>query len=254
MSNRIIGIMGAIPEEIHGVVSLMKEVTAHEIGGRTYYQGEIHHHKVVVVYARVGKVAAATTITTLILSFNITQLIFTGVAGGIHNSVKIGDIVIGTHLIQHDMDARPLWSEFEIPLLGKSTFESDKYLVQVSNNAITNLLSDNKLHSVIAQEDLNNFDIHNPRMQIGLIASGDQFFGNADQRIKLQEKLPNVLCVEMEGAAVAQVCDEFNIPFIIIRTISDDANEHSTIDFTKFIDRISNVYGLKIIDHILAHL
>src|SRR6478736_9802342 len=106
MKKRIIGIMGAMPEEIDGVVALLsnrKELTA---GRRTYYSGQINSVDTVVVFSRGGKVAAATTVSTLIHEFKITELLFTGVAGAIHSDLKIGDIVLGKRLIQHDMDAR----------------------------------------------------------------------------------------------------------------------------------------------------
>src|SRR6188768_1427880 len=111
-----IGILGAMPEEISGIVSLLKEKTEVLKGMRTYYSGTINHVEVVVVFSRWGKVASATTATHLIVEFGITQLFFTGVAGAIHPNLNIGDIVIADSLVQHDLDARPIMSRFEIPL------------------------------------------------------------------------------------------------------------------------------------------
>lgn len=251
MSERIIGIMGAIPQEINGVVNLLSNKEEHEIGQRHYYTGELNNQKVVVVYSRVGKVAAATTVSTLILEFKITELIFTGVAGGIHADVKIGDIVLGQSMIQHDMNAQPLFPAYEIPMLGKAYFEADSSQLQVATTAILDLLEEQHLHKVISEDDLNKFNIHTPQLHTGLIGSGDLFFSTNSQKEKLKQNLPEVLCVEMEGAAVAQVCYEFEIPFIIIRTISDDADDHSTIDFNSFIEKISNVYSIEIIKNII---
>src|SRR5690349_9837535 len=124
MNNKIVGIMGAMPEEIESALTLVKDQQKREIGTRTYYTGKINNVPVVVVFSRWGKVAAATTVSTLILEFKITELIFTGVAGAIHEDLRIGDVVVANRLIQHDMDARPLVSRFEIPLLGKTYFES----------------------------------------------------------------------------------------------------------------------------------
>ncbi|MDH0675132.1 5'-methylthioadenosine/adenosylhomocysteine nucleosidase [Empedobacter sp. GD03861] len=251
MSERIIGIMGAIPQEINGVVNLLTNKQEHKIGRRSYFTGELNNQKVVVVYSRVGKVAASATVTTLILEFKVSELIFTGVAGGIHADVKIGDIVLGQSLIQHDMNAQPLFPAYEIPMLGKAYFEADSSQLQVATTAILEILEEQHLHNVISEKDLDKFNIHQPQLHVGLIGSGDLFFSTNSQKEKLQQNLPEMLCVEMEGAAVAQVCYEFDIPFIIIRTISDDADDHSTLDFNSFIEKISNVYSIEIIKNII---
>ncbi|MGV0755085.1 5'-methylthioadenosine/adenosylhomocysteine nucleosidase [Empedobacter brevis] len=251
MNERIIGIMGAIPQEIYGVVNLLSNKQEYKIGRRSYFTGELNNQKVVVVYSRVGKVAAATTVSTLILEFKITELIFTGVAGGIHKDVRIGDIVLGQSMVQHDMNAQPLFPAYEIPMLSKAFFEADDSQIQIATTAILELLEEQHLHHVISDMDLNKFNIHTPQLHIGLIGSGDLFFSTNSQKEKLQQNLPAILCVEMEGAAVAQVCYEFDIPFIIIRTISDDADDHSTIDFNSFIEKISNVYSIEIIKNII---
>ncbi|MDH1601625.1 5'-methylthioadenosine/adenosylhomocysteine nucleosidase [Empedobacter sp. GD03739] len=251
MSERIIGIIGAIPQEINGVVNLLTNKQEHKIGRRSYFTGKLNNQKVVVVYSRVGKVAASATVTTLILEFNVSELIFTGVAGGIHADVKIGDIVLGQSLIQHDMNAQPLFPAYEIPMLGKAYFEADSSQLQVATTAILEILEEQHLHNVISEKDLDKFNIHQPQLHVGLIGSGDLFFSTNSQKEKLQQNLPEMLCVEMEGAAVAQVCYEFDIPFIIIRTISDDADDHSTLDFNSFIEKISNVYSIEIIKNII---
>ncbi|MDM1063752.1 5'-methylthioadenosine/adenosylhomocysteine nucleosidase [Empedobacter falsenii] len=251
MSERIIGIMGAIPQEINGVVNLLTNKQEHKIGRRSYFTGELNNQKVLVVYSRVGKVAASATVTTLILEFKVSELIFTGVAGGIHTDVKIGDIVLGQSLIQHDMNAQPLFPAYEIPMLGKAYFEADSSQLEVATTAILEILEEQHLHNVISEKDLDKFNIHQPQLHVGLIGSGDLFFSTNSQKEKLQQNLPEMLCVEMEGAAVAQVCYEFDIPFIIIRTISDDADDHSTLDFNSFIEKISNVYSIEIIKNII---
>ena len=243
--------MGAIPQEINGVVNLLTNKQEHKIGRRSYFTGELNNQKVVVVYSRVGKVAASATVTTLILELKVSELIFTGVAGGIHADVKIGDIVLGQSLIQHDMNAQPLFPAYEIPMLGKAYFEADSSQLEVATTAILEILEEQHLHNVISEKDLDKFNIHQPQLHVGLIGSGDLFFSTNSQKEKLQQNLPEMLCVEMEGAAVAQVCYEFDIPFIIIRTISDDADDHSTLDFNSFIEKISNVYSIEIIKNII---
>lgn len=250
MKNRIIGIMGAIPEEISGVVALLSNSVVISIGKRTYFSGQINGIETVVVFSRWGKVAAATTATTLIHEFKITELLFTGVAGAISSELKIGDIVLGKRLIQHDMDARPLMKQYEIPLLSKTYFETDSTHLDIASKAIHTVFENKSLHSVIDERDLVEFNISQPKLVIGDIASGDQFFSTNEQKQNLNSQLPNVLCVEMEGAAVAQVCYEYEIPFSIIRTISDVADETAHIDFPSFIKKISSKYAAEIIKNI----
>jgi adenosylhomocysteine nucleosidase len=254
MKKRRIGIMGAMPEEIEGVVALLSDCVATSMGKRTYFSGQINGIETVVVFSRWGKVAAATTATTLIHEFNITELLFTGVAGAISSDLEIGDIVLGKRLIQHDMDARPLMQQYEIPLLSKTYFESDSNHLDIASKAIKAVFENKSLHSVIGETDLIEFHISQPKLFIGDIASGDQFFSSNEQKRNLNLQLPNVLCVEMEGAAVAQVCYEYEIPFSIIRTISDVADDTAHIDFPSFIKKISSKYAAEIIKNIYNQL
>ena len=250
MKTRKIGIMGAMPEEVEGVVKLLSGCKEISTGMRTYYSGDIDKINTVIVFSRWGKVAAATTVSTLIHEFGITELFFTGAAGAIHPDLNIGDIVLGKRLIQHDMDARPLMKRYEIPLLHKTFFDSDAGLMQISSKAVNSLIEDRSLHRLIDDKVLNEFNISNPRLVTGDIASGDQFFSANHQKHSLQTRLPDVLCVEMEGAAVAQVCYEYGIPFVIIRTISDTADDRSHIDFPSFIKKVSSKYSTGIIKNI----
>jgi len=246
--------MGAMPEEIEGVVALLSNCVSISMGKRTYFSGQLNGIEAVVVFSRWGKVAAATTVTTLIHEFKITELLFTGVAGAISPELKIGDIVLGKRLIQHDMDARPLMNQHEIPLLSKTYFETDATHLSIASKAIKAVFESKSLHSVIAENDLREFDISQPKLFLGDIASGDQFFSKNEQKQHLIAQLPTVLCVEMEGAAVAQVCYEYEIPFSIIRTISDVADETAHIDFPSFINKISSKYAAEIIKNIFAML
>ena len=248
--NHIIGIMGAMPEEIAGVLELMTDVTEHQIGMRTYHEGRINNTNVVLVFSRWGKVAAASTVTSLINLFNIKQLIFTGVAGAISDKLNIGDIVIGKRFFQHDMDARPFIQQFEIPMLAVGHFEADVHLIkdahQKLNDAIENeLLYDNEhpTYSTI---------LKNQKAHIGDIASGDQFISDESTRQTLIKHFPDLLCVEMEGAAVAQVCHEFNIPFITIRIISDGANSNAPIDFADFVAHVASKISKNIIKKLIV--
>lgn len=254
MKKRTIGIMGAMPEEIDGVVALLSNPAASSMGKRTYFTGQINGIDTVVVFSRWGKVAAATTAATLIHEFKITELLFTGVAGAISPELKIGDVVLGKRLIQHDMDARPLMEQYEIPLLSKTYFESDASHLVIATKAIHEVFENKRLHAIIETEDLLKFNISQPKLFVGDIASGDQFFSSNEQKNALSAQLPEVLCVEMEGAAVAQVCFEYEVPFSIIRTISDVADDQSHIDFPSFIKKISSKYAAEIIKNIFKQM
>jgi adenosylhomocysteine nucleosidase len=244
---RRIGILGAMPEEINGIVSLLKDKQEIVKGMRTYYLGTINGAEVVVVFSRWGKVASATTVTHLIVEFGITELYFTGVAGSVCLDLAIGDIVVASSLVQHDMDARPMMKQFEIPLLGKTELFPPKGLLEKSFFEIKKLELNKELLRLISIEQQKVFSISNPKVFLGKIASGDKFFANSNEKESLLKVLPDVLCVEMEGAAVAQVCFEYNIPFVIIRTISDAANESSPVDFNEFVNQVASKFGVAII-------
>ena len=246
--------MGAMPEEIDGVAGLLYDRLEVITGKRTYYTGFIKGIRTVVVFSRWGKVAAAATAATLIHKFNITDMLFTGVAGAIHPDLNIGDIVIGKKLFQHDLDARPLINRFEIPLLGINHTESDTHWVSMAEKAVDSLFESKSLHRVISDHNIEAFCLSNPRKYTGSIASGDRFFSESDHKKQLQAVLPDILCVEMEGAAVAQVCYENDVPFAVIRTISDDADEHSPVNFTEFIKKIASAYSTEIIKNIYSQL
>jgi len=254
MSEKIIGIMGAMPQEIEAVVQLLDDKQELVLGKRTYYSGKINGISTVVVFSRWGKVAAAATVSCLILEFNISELIFTGVAGAINNELKIGDIVIARRLLQHDMDASPLMPRFEIPLLDKTFFEVSQEKIDTATIAVKNLIDNNHLPAVIDADTLKKFDIDSPQFFIGDIASGDKFFSMKSDKETLIATIPSIQCVEMEGAAVAQVCYEYDIPFTIIRTISDTADEQSAIDFPLFVKDISSKYSAEIIKNIYKQL
>ncbi|MBB6111296.1 adenosylhomocysteine nucleosidase [Mucilaginibacter lappiensis] len=253
MGERIIGIMGAMHEEINSILHLMTGIEEISFGRRTYYTGTINTIKTVVVFSRWGKVAAATTVTSLITRFNITSLIFIGVAGAINTELKIGDVVIADRLVQHDMDARPLMPQHEIPLLGITYFEGDPDYITIAKKTIDAIIGDH-IYSFIEEHEIERFLLRNTRVFTGTIASGDKFFADQADKEQLHAALPDIRCVEMEGAAVAQVCYEYEIPFVVLRIISDESNEHSSIDFPDFIKNVSSKYAYEIIRNMFALL
>jgi adenosylhomocysteine nucleosidase len=192
-------------------------------------------------------------VTTLVEKFGVTHIVFTGVAGAADPSIQVGDIVIAESLVQYDMDASPLFPRFEVPLTGLTHFQSDTHL----SERLASIAGDFvqlELESRISEEDRLAFRLSEPRVHRGLIASGDRFISCKDQLQQLSSALPGLLAVEMEGAAVAQVCFELGIPFTVIRAISDNANENAATDFLGFVKLVAAQYAFHIVRRLCAQL
>lgn len=239
--------MGAMPEEMNNIIAAISNKEIIERGSRIYYKGILEGQEVVAVFSRWGKVAASTTVTHLILEFNVDRIIFTGVAGGISPNINVGDIVIAQRLFQHDMDARPLMRRFEIPLTGKTSFEVPLQNIEIMSQAVHNFLKNNKEF----RRKLSEQDINYPKMVVGDIASGDLFISSKEMKNALLRNLPSVVCAEMEGAAVAQVCNDYEIPLTIVRVISDNANEEAHVSAIGFVNQHAGDYSLSIIKEYL---
>lgn len=229
-----LGILAALADEISELLAAMEPgATVHRIGMRDYHQGVLYGHDCVIALTRVGKVAAAATTATMLQTFKVDRVIFTGVAGGIHGDVKVGDVVVGSVTLQHDMDARPLFPRYELPLLGLARLSADPELTRQLQHSAEQFLQGRPEGSAWGEV----------RVHQGLIATGDLFVGDNDSGRDLRARLPDALCVEMEGAAVAQVCHEFGVPWAVLRTISDHADSHADIDFLKFLREVASVYS-----------
>ena len=246
----VIGIMGAMPEEINKIIDQLTEVQIVERGSRKYFKGLLFGHQVVAVFSRWGKVAAASTVTNLILEFGVSQILFTGVAGGLSSDVAIGDIVVGVRLYQHDMDARPLMPRLEIPLTGKDAFNTSDYLVKKMTLAVGEFLKNNE--TLMAQ--LREKNIHQPKLVVGDIASGDLFISSPKMKLAILKNIQSAVCAEMEGAAVAQVCEDYMIPYLVLRVISDSADDEAHINAMDFINNFATEYAIGIIKEYLSHL
>ena len=244
----LLGIMGAMPEEMDKIIASIQHKEIVERGSRIYYKGDLFGQQVVAVFSRWGKVAAATTATNMILEFNVDQIVFTGVAGGISPELHVGDIVIGQRLYQHDMDARPLMRRFEIPLTGKTSFETPQQNVDTMSQAVHNFLKNNKDF----RKTLHEQHITNVKMMSGDIASGDLFISSTKMKHALIKNLPSVVCAEMEGAAVAQVCDDYGVPLIVVRVISDSADEEAHTSAIGFVNQHAGDYSLSILKEYIA--
>jgi adenosylhomocysteine nucleosidase len=241
-----LGIISALHEEQQGLVEAMERPYKLIHGMREYFVGRLWEIDAVCVLSRIGKVAAAMTATTLVEKFGVTHILFTGVAGSGDASVGVGDIVVAESLVQHDMDASPLFPRHEVPLTGLSHFLSDRQMALGLVHAAQRFL-ELDLALAIDAEERAVFALQAPRVHRGLVASGDQFVSHRDRIQALGEALPGLLAVEMEGAAVAQVCFELGIPFGVIRTISDNANENAATDFMRFVMSVAARYALYIV-------
>jgi len=210
-------------------------VESQTIGGREFFSGELFGRRCIAVLAGVGKVAAAITATTMIRTFDVSSLVFVGVAGGVAHGIHVGDVVVARTLLQHDLDASPLFPRYEVPLLGITRFTADAGLSDALAAAAEHY---------IAQVGVG-------RVHRGLIISGDQFVSDSDDVRALRDALPDALAVEMEGAAIAQVCNAFDVPFAVVRTISDSADDDAGHDFPRFLEERASGYSLGIIERFL---
>ncbi|MFH1066502.1 MAG: 5'-methylthioadenosine/adenosylhomocysteine nucleosidase [bacterium] len=250
-----IGILGAMQEEVGCLEGYLQNIIPTETGQRTYLTGSFHHAQVTVVFSRWGKVAAASTVTTLIERFGVELVLFIGVAGAADASLNVGDIVVATDLMQYDMDASALriFQKHEIPLLNRKVFPILPQYVSLASECAHAFLQKDFTHLVSA-EIRNEFSMSHPKVAQGLIASGDQFIADKEIIRALRKELPGLLCIEMEGGAVAQVCYEHNVPLMVIRVISDKANHEAAMDFPKFVAKASSFMSGGVAHNVLTRL
>ena len=241
-----LGLISALHEEQLGLVEAMQGPTTLIHGMRDYTQGTLFGIDAVCVLSRIGKVAAAATATMLVEKFGVTHILFTGVAGAGDAGVAVGDIVVADSLVQYDMDASPLFPKFEVPLTGLSHFASDAHISNLVADAAHQFLV-HDFETSINNEERAVFRLARPRVHRGLIGSGDRFVSCGQHLSQLNESLTGLLAVEMEGAAVAQVCFELGVPFAVIRTISDNANEDAATDFMRFVKSVAARYAFHIV-------
>lgn len=226
-----IGIIAAMNEEMQEIKNIMENVTEKNIFNLKFFEGKINGKDCVLVECGIGKVNAARTTQVMIDSFNLEYIINIGTAGATSNSVNTLDVVIGEKLFQHDFDLVAFGHEKGfIPGVGMYV-EADKMLVNRCKEAIENLSN-------------NNYDVH-----IGTIASGDVFCTDPQMAQNLYKEY-NTLCVEMEGAAIGQIAYLDNIPFIVIRSISDSPNGKNHIDFDDYL-QIASKRGAEFLKNII---
>ncbi len=241
-------ILSALPEEQSGLVGRLDHARRVTHAGRAFWEGELHGKPVVLALSGIGKVAAATTATVLAERFRVARVVFTGVAGGVGEGVRVGDVVVARDYVQHDMDASPLFERWRVPGYPGVRLPCDAALTAHLSGAVSACLAG----------EITDFHTHAdgrpPRLHEGLMASGDRFVTCAQVSRALRDPLVaaghDVLAVEMEGAAVAQVCLDYGMPFAAVRTISDRADDDAHVDFPLFIQTVASRYA----DHIVRHL
>lgn len=209
-----IGILGAMQEEISPLLDHYKTYETIAFGGNTFYKVSLEDKTLIIACSRIGKVHSSLSAATMILYFGCNKIIFNGVAGGINPSYKIGDLVIGEKLCQHDVDITIFGHPF-------GYFSEGKIFTQ-TNEAL------NKLAKEVAKES--NITIHQ-----GTIATGDQFVSSKERKEWIKKEF-NADAIEMEGASVAVVCDNLNTPLCVIRAISDNAGDEALISYEEFLE------------------
>jgi adenosylhomocysteine nucleosidase len=250
---KTLGIMAALPQELGDLIAQMTaagEVRTVTLGQREYHVGEAHGVRAVVTLARIGKVAAAATASALIHVFGVDSIVFTGVAGGVHADVQVGDIVIADALMQHDLDASPLFPRYEVPLLDRSRFETSAVLAAALDRAANEFLAQqgDALQARFA------LTLAGPRVHRGLVVSGDTFVASHEGLAALRADLPDALAVEMEGAAIAQVAYEHGVPCAVVRTISDTADAAAPLSFAEFLAALAGTYSSGILARFLRDI
>lgn len=272
-------ILSALLEEQRGLMELLEQPRQVRHAGRDFWLGWLHGQRVVLALSKIGKVAAATTATALIERFGVQRIVFTGVAGGLGAAVNVGDVVVASDFLQHDMNAAPLFARYEVPLYGKTRFDGDAALTALLFDAACTALrargqaagaaeaasadgGEGRVRAIngtqAGQPPCATLRFPEARVHRGLIASGDRFVSGADESRLLKDGLNEaghaVLAVEMEGAAVAQVCLDYGVPFAAVRTISDRADDSAHVDFPRFVEEVASRYAHLIIERLLLSL
>jgi adenosylhomocysteine/aminodeoxyfutalosine nucleosidase len=221
-----IAIMGAMPEEIEPLLERVENIKKTVYGKNSYYEATYRDKEVVIAYSKIGKVFASLTATILIEKFGCNTLLFSGVAGAINPDLKIGDLIIADALCQHDLDITAFGHPHGFVPEGEVCIATDKSLRDIAKDVATK---------------------NGLKLQEGIIATGDQFVASTDRKDFISTTF-QADALEMEGASVAVVCDALDIPFFVLRAISDSANDDAGIDFDTFLESSAKVSANFILD------
>ncbi|CDQ39492.1 MULTISPECIES: 5'-methylthioadenosine/S-adenosylhomocysteine nucleosidase [Virgibacillus] len=210
-----IGIIGAMDEEVALVLETMTEKQEKEVANCLFISGKLNGQAIVLLKSGIGKVNAAMATTILHERFTVDCIINTGSAGGFAKELEVGDVVISTQVVHHDVDATAFdYAYGQVPSM-PAMYDADAGLVT-------------KTTKVVQQMGI--------RSKEGIIATGDSFMSDPNRVVFVREKFPTMIAAEMEAAAVAQVCYQYKTPFVIIRALSDIAGKESSISFDAFLE------------------
>lgn len=210
----VLGIIAAMSEELELLLQDMKLENKETKANMTFHKGELWGKDVVAVVCGIGKVNAAVCAQILISEYKVNKIVNVGIAGGIGEAIVPGDLVIGNTLVQHDMDTTAFGDKHgQIPRLDTFDFKCDPEMVRIAKEVCDSITEHNSF--------------------VGRIATGDQFVANVEKIRWLNSEFEALAC-EMEGGSIAHVCYLNNIPFVVIRSISDNANTGAHMDYVKF--------------------
>ena len=224
-----IAIMGAMPEEVAPILEKLGGYKTIKYADNEYYQAIYKGVEIVVAYSKIGKVFSTLTASTMIQHFGCDKLLFSGVAGGINPSLKIGDLIVANKLSQHDLDITAFGHPMGFVPGGSIFIEADKELIELSKEVASEL---------------------GKTVQEGVIATGDQFVHDSAVKDNIVKHF-NADALEMEGGFVAVVCNALNVPFFILRAISDTADTDASFSFDEFMESsaiISAEFIMKMVD------
>ena len=230
-----IGIIGSMEIEVETLKSHMQITNTLEKASMTFLEGALNGVPAVIVRSGIGKVNAGMCVQILADIFHVTHVINTGVAGSLNAAIDIGDIVVSTDTLYHDVDATGFGYPLgEIPQLGTLTFTADPRMVSQARTSCETV---------------------NPEIKVfeGRIVSGDQFISNPEVKDNILTNFPGSYCTEMEGAAIAHASWLNQIPFVIIRAISDKADDSAHMDYPAF-EKAAAEHSAKLVEHMIQHL
>lgn len=211
-----IGIIGAMDEEVNKIIAYMQNQKKTEVANCLFVEGTLNGKDVVLLQSGIGKVNAAMATTIMHERFSPSHVINTGSAGGFASELEVGDVVISTEVVHHDVDVTGFdYAYGQVPGM-PAMFAADAELIRLADNAIADM------------------DIHS---KTGIIATGDSFMNDPDRVQIVKEKFPGMVAAEMEAAAIAQVCHQYKTPFVISRALSDIAGKESSVSFDAFLDK-----------------
>lgn len=228
-----IAIMGAMPEEIAPILEKVGSYKTLEYAGNRYYEATYKGVQLVIAYSKIGKVFSTLTATTMIEHFGATKLLFSGVAGAISPTLKVGDLIVATKLSQHDLDITAFGHPFGYVPEGAVFVETDKEMVEMSKEVAAGM---------------------GKSVQEGIIATGDQFVANEERKNWIGATF-GADALEMEGGSVAVVCNALGVPFFILRAISDAADMDASFSFDEFLEtsaKESAEFVMKMVDKIVG--